>query len=77
MDAPAPMVFSGGEAWRVVQRLPAEQMVLAEMLKRRAIPFGSRNAAPVVVTGEAGLGIVETATGTDADLIMMGVAPRT
>jgi hypothetical protein len=46
-------------------------------LKRRAIPFGSRNAAPVVVTGEAGLGIVETATGTDADLIMMGVAPRT
>jgi nucleotide-binding universal stress UspA family protein len=77
MDAPPPMVFSGGEAWRLVQRLPAKQKALAERLKRKAIAFGSANAEPVVVTGEAGLGIVETATVTDADLIVMGVAPRT
>jgi nucleotide-binding universal stress UspA family protein len=30
MDTPPPMVFSGGEAWRLVQRLPAEKKVLAE-----------------------------------------------
>jgi nucleotide-binding universal stress UspA family protein len=77
MDAPPPMVFSGGEAWRLVQRLPAEQKVLAERLKRKAIAFGFSNAKPVVVTGEAGPGIVETARVTDADLIVMGVAPRT
>jgi nucleotide-binding universal stress UspA family protein len=77
MDAPPPMVFSGSEAWRLVQRLPAEQKVLAERLKRKAIAFGFSNAKPVVVTGDAGLGIVETARVTDADLIVMGVAPRT
>ena len=78
MDAPAPMVFSGGEAWRLVQRLPAEQRVLAERLKRKALAFGSgNNAEPVVVTGDADRGILETATTTGADLIVMGVAPRT
>jgi nucleotide-binding universal stress UspA family protein len=77
MDAPPPMVFSGGEAWRLVQRLPAEQKTLAERLRRKAIAFGSSNAEPVVVTGDADRGIVETATVTDADLIVMGVSPRT
>jgi nucleotide-binding universal stress UspA family protein len=77
MDAPPPMVFSGGEAWRLVQRLPAEQKVLAERLKRKALAFGFGNAVPVVVTGDADRGIVETATETAADLIVMGVAPRT
>jgi nucleotide-binding universal stress UspA family protein len=71
------MVFSGGEAWRLVQRLPAEAKVLAERLNRKAIAFGSRDADPVVVTGDAHRGIVQTATETAADLIVMGVAPRT
>jgi nucleotide-binding universal stress UspA family protein len=77
MGAPRHMVFSGGEAWRLVQRLPAEVKVLAERLKRKAIAFGSRDAEPVVVTGDAHRGIVETATESTADLIVMGVAPRT
>jgi nucleotide-binding universal stress UspA family protein len=77
MDAPRRMVFSGGEAWRLVRRLPAEAKVLAERLKRKAIAFGSGDAEPVVVTGDAHHGIVETATETAADLIVMGVAPRT
>jgi hypothetical protein len=50
------MVFSGGEAWRLVQRLPAEQRVLAERLKRKALALGSGNAVPVVVTGDADRG---------------------
>jgi nucleotide-binding universal stress UspA family protein len=77
MDAPPPPVFSGGEAWRWVKGLPAEQKVVAERLQRKAIAFGAGHAEPVVVTGDADRGIVETATETDADLIVMGVAPRT
>jgi nucleotide-binding universal stress UspA family protein len=77
MGRPRRMVFSGGEAWRLLQRLPAEAKVLAERLKRKALAFGSGGAEPVVVTGDADRGIVETATDASADLIVMGVAPRT
>jgi nucleotide-binding universal stress UspA family protein len=71
------MVFSGGEAWRVVQELPAKAKVLAERLKRKAIALGSGHAEPVVVTGDAHRRIVETAKDTNADLIVMGVGHRT
>ena len=77
MAAPHRMVVSGGEAWRLVQRLPADAQVLADRLKRKANAFGSGTANPVVVTGDADRGIVEAATQTAADLIVMGVAPRT
>jgi nucleotide-binding universal stress UspA family protein len=77
MDAVLPLVFSGGEAWRLARRLPADAKVLGARLKRKAIALGAGHAAPVVVTGDAHRGIVETATETAADLIVMGVAPRT
>jgi nucleotide-binding universal stress UspA family protein len=77
MDATPPMVFSGGEAWRLAQRLPADAKVLGERLKRKAFAVGAGHAEPMVVTGDAHRGIVETATQTAADLIVMGVAPRT
>jgi nucleotide-binding universal stress UspA family protein len=77
MEAPRHMVFSGGEAWRLVKGLPAQAKVLADRLKRKALAVGSGAAEPVVVTGDAHRGIVETATETAADLIVMGVAPRT
>jgi nucleotide-binding universal stress UspA family protein len=77
MEAPRHMVFSGGEAWRVVQERPAKAKVLAERLKRKAISLGSRHVEPVVMTGDAHRGIVETAKDTDADLIVMGVGHRT
>jgi nucleotide-binding universal stress UspA family protein len=77
MEAPPPMLFSGGEAWRLVQRLPGKMRVLAERLKKKAIALGAGNALPVVVTGDPAHGIVETARETEADLIVMGVAPRT
>jgi nucleotide-binding universal stress UspA family protein len=76
MDASRHMVLSGGEAWRLVQRLPAEARALAERLKRKAAALGSRDIEPVVVTGRAHAGIVDTATATAADLVVMGVAPR-
>jgi nucleotide-binding universal stress UspA family protein len=76
MEAARHMVFSGGEARRLVQRLPAQAKVLTERLKRKAIAFGSADAEPLVVTGDPHRGIVETATERAADLIVMGVAPR-
>jgi len=68
--------LSGGEAWRLLQRLPAEVEALSKRLKRKAMALGSADAEPVVVTGDAFRGIVATAKDTYADLIVMGVAPR-
>jgi len=70
------MALSGGEAWRHVQRWPAEVRMLSERLKRKAMALGSGDAEPVVVTGNAFRGIVAIAKETSADLIVMGVAPR-
>jgi nucleotide-binding universal stress UspA family protein len=70
------MVFSGGEAWRLVQRLPADAKLRSDVLKRTARTQGAPNAEPVVATGDASRLIVDTATKSAADLIVMGVAPR-
>lgn len=77
LATPDHMVFNGSEAWRFAQRLPAEAKEFSERLKREAMALGARDAEPVVVTRGASQGIVETATDTDADLIVMGVSPRT
>jgi nucleotide-binding universal stress UspA family protein len=70
------LALSGGEAWRLVHRLPAEVKVRSKRLKRKATAAGAANAEPIVVTGNAFHGIVATAKKTSADLIVMGVAPR-
>jgi universal stress protein A len=69
-------VLSGGEAWRLVQRLATEAKVIAQRLKDKARALGSVNADAVVVTGDPYRGIVETAVERAADLIVIGVAPR-
>lgn len=76
MELPEHMVFSGGEAWRLVQRLPANAELRSEVLKRTARVYGAPNAEPVVATGDAHRLIVDTVTESAADLIVMGVAPR-
>ena len=76
MELPEHMVFSGGEAWRLVQRLPANAELRSEVLKRTARVYGAPNAEPVVATGDAHRLIVATVTESAADLIVMGVAPR-
>jgi len=76
MEPPEHMVFSGGEAWRLVQRLPVNAELRSEVLKRTARAHGAPNAEPVVATGDAHRLIVDTVTETAADLIVMGVAPR-
>lgn len=77
MRWPRHMVFSGGEASRLVRDLPIEMRQVAERLKTKARAFGADDAVPVVMSGMADRGILETATNQAADLIVMGVAPRT
>lgn len=77
IHAPRHTVFSGGEAWRLMKRLKAGAEVIGERLKRKALELGSGDVDAVVVTGDAHRGIVEAGTATAADLIVMGVAPRT
>lgn len=74
---PGRSVFSGSEAWRVVQQLPATQRETAKRLESQARQFGRADAVAQVVTGDAGAGIVSAACETNADLIVMGVAART
>ena len=76
MEPPEHMVFSGGEAWRLVQRLPVNAELRSDVLKRTARALGAPNAEPVVATGDAHRLIVDTVTESAADLIVMGVAPR-
>ena len=57
--------------------LSVEDNVVGERMKRKALALGSGDVDAVVVTGDAHRSIVETATAMAADLIVMGVAPRT
>jgi nucleotide-binding universal stress UspA family protein len=70
------MVFSGRDARRLVQGLPADTTAMAERLRKDAIGHGADNVEPVVVTSNPDRGILEVAVERDADLIVMGVAPR-
>jgi nucleotide-binding universal stress UspA family protein len=74
---PGRLVFSGNEAWRVMERLRARQKQVAERLERLARHLGRSDAAARVITGDAAPGIVSAAFEMDADVIVMGVAPRT
>jgi nucleotide-binding universal stress UspA family protein len=73
---PGHSVYSGNEAWRVVQQLPGHQREIAKRLESQARRFGEPDAVAHVVTGAAAAGIVRAASETNADVIVMGVAPR-
>ena len=76
-NVPRHLVFSGGEAWRVMQRLPAERRQIAGQLRQWAARVGATNAQAQVVTGEPGRAIARATSDTATDLVVMGVAPRT
>ena len=73
---PGHSVFSGNEAWRLVQELPRRQREIAKRLESQARRLGHATAAAHVVTGDAAAGIVSAAAETNADLIVIGVPPR-
>jgi nucleotide-binding universal stress UspA family protein len=76
-NAPDHVVLSGGAALRVTKNLRAQAARVAEHLRRK-IPadFGIRVDARVT-TGDPHRGILEIASEVKADLIVMGVPPRT
>jgi nucleotide-binding universal stress UspA family protein len=71
------MFFSASEAWRIMQQLPAKQRQMAGQLRQRAALLGDANAQAQVVTGDPGPAIVSAAFEEDAELVVIGVTPRT
>ena len=75
-DVTRHMIFSGGEAWEVIRRLPAQKEAAAERLRRKAAFFGATDVDTEVATGLADGAILEIARRSDPDLIVMGSAHR-
>jgi nucleotide-binding universal stress UspA family protein len=75
-NAPNRTVFSGGEAMRVARNLRAQAGHVAERLRRR-VPADVRIRADArVTTGDPHRGILDTASEVAADLIVLGIPPR-
>ena len=73
-DVTRHMTFSGGGAWEVIRRLPAQKEAAAERLRRKAAFFGADDVGTEVATGLADGAILEIARRRDPDLIVMGIA---
>ena len=72
----SPMVFSGSEAFRVIDDLRG-QTAQAEARLRGAIPAAASHLVkPRVVGGAAAQAILDVAADVDADLVVMGVPRR-
>ena len=70
------MVLSGGDARRVIRNLQGRATQVAERLRRK-IPADVRIRVEArVTTGEPHRGILDIASEVNADLIVMGVPPR-
>lgn len=75
-DTPGRMVFSGTEARGAINQMHAKGAKVAARL-RRAIPASAAGRVDSrVTTGEPLRGILEVAAQVDADLIVIGVPPR-
>jgi universal stress protein A len=75
-NVPRHMVFSGGEALEVTRNLQGQAARVAERLRRK-VPVDIRVRVDArVTTGEPHHGILDIASEVDADLIVMGVPPR-
>lgn len=75
-NVPQHMVFSGGEAWKIIRRLSGQKEAVAEGLRRQAAFFGADDVDTEVATGFADGAIHEIAARSDADLVVMGIAQR-
>ncbi len=75
-DVTRHMTFSGGRAWEVIRRLPAQKEAAAAHLRRKAAFFGANDVDTEVATGLAHGAILEIARRSDPDLIVMGSAHR-
>jgi nucleotide-binding universal stress UspA family protein len=76
VNVPRNFVFTGQEALRIVEQLPLQQTRLSELFRNRATRLGHANAEAQVVTGDAARAILTSVTEGNADILVMGVAPR-
>jgi nucleotide-binding universal stress UspA family protein len=70
------MVFSGGEVRRVARNLKGRAAQVAEHFRKRIPANATVRVEARVTTGHPHHGILAIASEVDADLIVMGVAPR-
>jgi nucleotide-binding universal stress UspA family protein len=75
-NAPPGMVFSGSEAGREARRLPSQTRAAVQRLERQAAAFGVNDVTAQVVTGVPNRAITDAAKNSEADLVVMGVTPR-
>ena len=76
-NVPGHMVFSGGEAARVVRELPGRTADVTGRLLGMVPDTAIASVQPSVSTGIPYRHILNKAAEVNADLIVMGVAPRT
>jgi nucleotide-binding universal stress UspA family protein len=75
-NAPHHMVFSGGEAIRVARNLRGQAAQVADHLRRKIPANASIRVDARVTSGDPHRGILDIASEVKADLIVMGVPPR-
>ena len=75
-NVPHHMVFSGGEALRVTRNLRGQAAQVAEHLRRKISANTNIRVDARVTTGDPHRGILDVASEVEADLIVMGVSPR-
>jgi nucleotide-binding universal stress UspA family protein len=76
VKAPDQMVFSGGEALSVTRNLKGRAAQVAEHFRRKIPANATLRVEARVTTGAPHHGILEIASEVNADLIVMGVPPR-
>jgi nucleotide-binding universal stress UspA family protein len=74
--APRHMVFSGGDALRVTRSLRGQAAQVKERLRRKVPANAGIRVDARVTTGDPHRGILDVASEVEADLIVMGVPPR-
>ncbi len=72
-----PMAFSGGEGVRVARNLRGNAASTAKQFRRKIPVDVALRVETRVTTGDPDRGILDTASDVKADLIVMGVPPRT
>jgi nucleotide-binding universal stress UspA family protein len=73
---PPHMVFSGSEAWAMARRLPARLDAVTKRLRAKAAVLGVDNVDTEVATGDAHRAILDIASRTGYDLVVMGIPHR-
>jgi nucleotide-binding universal stress UspA family protein len=76
-EGPHPMIFSGSEAGRVARTLKGQIGEAAKQLRKRIPAAAGLRVDARVTSGTPHQGLLDVAAEVKADLIVMGVPPRT